>query len=312
MMRKIVSLLLCACLLTAGLALTASADEGKTYRIVALMKQNADTFVQNISDAIVARAQELGAEVELVMYDAEGEISKQLDQAETALIAGCDAIILNAVDVEGSAPIVNMFMDKDIPVIQCNTLTNNIDEATCYVGSDDVDAGKIQAEFMKAVLADDAKVCYMMGPIGVSPQIYRLEGIQTHLFDVTNIEVLQSQTANWKRDQAMSLAEDWLTMYPDLAAIICQNDDMAMGVLEAAEAAGRKDGLIVIGIDAITDALEAVKDGRLDATVFQDAAGQGAMSVDVALQCAKDGVVKHDDVMIPFVLITLDNIADFM
>jgi len=312
MTRKIVSMLLCACLLMAGLTVTASASEGKTYKVVALMKQNADTFVQKISDAIIARAQELGAEVELIMHDAEGEISKQLDQAETALTAGCDAVILNAVDVEGSAPIVNMFMEKGIPVIECNTLTNNIDEATCYVGSDDVDAGRIQAEFLKTVLADDARVCYMMGPIGVSPQIYRLEGIKTYLFDVTNITVLQEQTANWKRDQAMALAENWLTMYPDLDAIICQNDDMAMGVLEAVEAAGRKDKVIVIGIDAIEDALEAVKAGRLDCTVFQDAAGQGAGSLDVALKCAKEGTTEHEDVMIPFVLITNDNIEDYM
>ena len=311
MTRKIVSLVLCVCLLAASLVMTANA-EAKTYKIVALMKQNADTFVQKISDAIIARAQELGAEVELNMQDAQGDINMQLSQAETALIAGCDAVILNAVDVEGSAPIVDMFMEKGIPVIECNTLTNNIEDATCYVGSDDVDAGKIQAEFLKTVLADDAKVCYMMGPIGVSPQIYRLQGIQENLFDVTNIEVLQQQTANWKRDQAMALAEDWLTAYPDLDAIICQNDDMAMGVLEAVEAAGRKEQVIVIGIDAIEDALEAVKDGRLDCTVFQDAAGQGAGSLDVALKCAKEGTTEHEDVMIPFVLITLDNIGDYM
>jgi ABC-type sugar transport system substrate-binding protein len=299
-------------MLAACLAVTANAADVKTYKIVALMKQNADTFVQKISDAITAHAAELGAEVELNLQDAEGDISKQLSQAETALVAGCDAVILNAVDVEGSAPIVDMFMEKGIPVIECNTLTNNSADSTCYVGSDDVDAGKIQAEFLKTVLADDAKVCYMMGPIGVSPQIYRLQGIKENLFDVTKIEVLQQQTANWKRAEAMALAEDWLTAYADLSAIICQNDDMAMGALEAVEAADRKDTIVIVGIDAIEDALQAVKDGRLDCTVFQDAAGQGAGSLDVALECAKAGTTKHDDVMIPFVLITKDNVGDYL
>jgi ABC-type xylose transport system permease subunit len=129
---------------------------------------------------------------------------------------------------------------------------------------------------------------------------------------VTDIEVLQSQTANWKRAEAMALAETWLTQYQDLDAIICQNDDMAMGALEAAEGMGRKEGLIIIGIDAITDAVAAVADGRLDATVFQDAAGQGAGALDVAIACARDGLLKTDDVMIPFLPVTIENIADFM
>ena len=182
--------------------------ETKTYKIAGLMKQNADTFVQKISDAMTARAAELGAEVELLMQDAEGDINKQLEQAEAMKTLGVDAVILNAVDVEGSAPIVDMFIDAGIPVIECNTLTNNSDKATCYVGSDDVDAGKIQAEFLKTVLKEDAKVCYMMGPIGVSPQIYRKQGIEENLFNGSKIEVLQEQTANWKRAEALALAEE--------------------------------------------------------------------------------------------------------
>lgn len=309
-MKRLLAILMCALLILGSFAV-ASAD-AKTYKIAGLMKQNADTFVQKISDAMTARAAELGAEVELLMQDAEGDINKQLEQAEAMKTLGVDAVILNAVDVEGSAPIVDMFIDAGIPVIECNTLTNNSDKATCYVGSDDVDAGKIQAEFLKTVLPEAAKVCYMMGPIGVSPQIYRKQGIEENLFNGSKIEVLQEQTANWKRAEALALAENWLTTYQDLDAIICQNDDMAMGALEAVEAAGRKDKVIVIGIDAIEDAKQAVKDGRLDCTVFQDAAGQGAGSVDVALECAKAGTVEHDDVMIPFVLITKDNIDQFM
>lgn len=310
-MKKFISIVLTVLLLISLLTFNALAEK-KTFKIVALMKQNADTFVQKIADAIIARAEELGDEVELLMQDAEGDINKQLSQAETMLTMGVDAVILNAVDVEGSAPIVNMFMEKNIPVIECNTLTNNSKEATCYVGSDDVDAGRIQAEFLKTVLPDKAKVCYMMGPMGVSPQIYRKEGIQKYLFDVMDIEVLQEQTANWKRAEALALAEDWLTTYQDLDAIICQNDDMAMGALEAAEAANRKNNLVIIGIDAIEDALQAVKDGRLDCTVFQDAKGQGSTSLDVALDCVKNNTLKHDDIMIPFILVVKDNVEDFM
>ncbi len=307
-MKKLVTLLLTLALLLTGI--TVFAAEKTTYRIGCLMKQNADTFVQNISDAIIARAEELG-NVELIMQDAQGDINTQLEQAETMLVQGVDAIVLNAVDNDGCAPIVEMCLEKNVPVIECNTLTSNWEQASSYVGSDDVDAGRIQAEFLKPLLKEDAKVCYMMGPMGVSPQIYRKEGIEKYLFNGSKIQVLAEQTANWKRAEAMSLAEDWLTAYQDLDAIICQNDDMAMGALEAAEAAGRKEGLIIVGIDAITDAVQAVADGRLDATVFQDAAGQGAGALDVAIKCVKEGLMKTDDVMIPFLPVTKENVDQF-
>lgn len=311
-MKKLFSLVLCVALIAMCMGATAFAAEKDNYVIGALMKQNADTFVKNISDAIVAHANELG-NVTLDMQDAEGDINKQLEQAETMLTKGVDAVILNAVDVEGSAPIVDLCLEAGVPVIECNTLTNNSDAATCYVGSDDVDAGRIQAEFLKTVLPEDAKVCYMMGPIGVSPQIYRLEGITTYLFDERpEMQVLQSQTANWKRDEAMALAETWLTQYQDLNAIICQNDDMAMGALEAAEGMGRKEGLVIVGIDAITDAVQAVSEGRLEATVFQDAAGQGAGALDVAIDCVKNDLMKTEDVWIPFIPVTPENVADYM
>ena len=311
-MKKLFSLVLCVALIAMCMGATAFAAEKDNYVIGALMKQNADTFVKNISDAIVAHANELG-NVTLDMQDAEGDINKQLEQAETMLTKGVDAVILNAVDVEGSAPIVDLCLEAGVPVVECNTLTNNSDAATCYVGSDDVDAGRIQAEFLKTVLPEDAKVCYMMGPIGVSPQIYRLEGITTYLFDERpEMQVLQSQTANWKRDEAMALAETWLTQYQDLDAIICQNDDMAMGALEAAEGMGRKEGLVIVGIDAITDAVQAVSEGRLEATVFQDAAGQGAGALDVAIDCVKNDLMKTEDVWIPFIPVTPENVADYM
>lgn len=298
-----------AAVTTEAAAETTAAPAAKTYKIGVAMKQNADTFVQKISDAITARGEEL-PDVEILMQDAEGDVATQLSQVEAFITQGVDAIILNAMDAEGLNPAVEMCIEAGIPLVECNTLTTN-ENYTCYVGSDDVDAGKIQGNFLKGVLPEDAKVCIMYGPIGQSPQIKRIEGLTASLLDGSKIEVLQDQTANWKREEALALAEDWLTRYPDLDAIICQNDDMAMGAMQAVQSAGRQDSVIVVGIDAIEDALQAVKDGTLACTVFQDASGQGATAVDVALQLAKGETVEKS-VMIPFQLVTTDNVADFM
>lgn len=292
----------------------AAAPEAKKWRIALLAKGNMDVFVKNISDAALKRGQELSDKCTVTVFDAEGDMNKQIQQAEDAITQRFDAIVLIAVDYDGSAPIIDMAEKAGIVLVGDNTTTNNISKVT-YVGSDDVDAGKIQGEYLKTRLKPGARVCYMMGPIGVSPQIFRKQGIEEGLLNdkSMNIQVLEEQTANWRRDTAMSLAEDWLTKYSNnIDAIICQNDDMAMGALEAAEAKGVKDKVVIIGVDAISDALKAIKAGRLDATVFQDAAGQGAGGIDAAIKLLESGQKKMADVWIPFKAVTKDNVDQFM
>ncbi|MDR1129175.1 MAG: substrate-binding domain-containing protein [Treponema sp.] len=291
-----------------------SSGGARKWRIAFLAKGNMDVFVKNISDAALRRGQELSDKCTVTVFDAEGDMNKQIQQAEDAITQRFDAIVLIAVDYDGSAPIIDMAERAGILLVGDNTTTNNISKVT-YVGSDDVDAGKIQGEYLKTRLKPGARVCYMMGPIGVSPQIFRKQGIEESLFNdrSMNIQVLEEQTANWRRDTAMSLAEDWLTKYNNnIDAIICQNDDMAMGALEAAEAKGVKDKVVIVGVDAISDALKAIEAGRLDATVFQDAAGQGAGGIDAAIKLLEAGQKKMPDVWIPFKAVTRDNVSQFM
>ncbi|MDR1352420.1 MAG: substrate-binding domain-containing protein [Treponema sp.] len=291
-----------------------SSGGARKWRIAFLAKGNMDVFVKNISDAALRRGQELSDKCTVTVFDAEGDMNKQIQQAEDAITQRFDAIVLIAVDYDGSAPIIDMAERAGILLVGDNTTTNNISKVT-YVGSDDVDAGKIQGEYLKTRLKPGARVCYMMGPIGVSPQIFRKQGIEESLFNdrSMNIQLLEEQTANWRRDTAMSLAEDWLTKYNNnIDAIICQNDDMAMGALEAAEAKGVKDKVVIVGVDAITDALKAIEAGRLDATVFQDAAGQGAGGIDAAIKLLEAGQKKMPDVWIPFKAVTRDNVSQFM
>ena len=292
----------------------AAASGPKKYVIGVLSKNQSDTFVKNISDAILARAAELSSECTVIIQDAEGEISKQIQQAEDFITQRVDAIVLIAVDYEGCAPIVDMALEAGITIVGDNTTTNNVDKIT-YVGSDDTDAGKIQAEYLRTRLKPGARIVYLEGPIGISPQIFRRKGLWENLIDdkSMNIQVLDAQTANWKRDQAMTLTENWLTRFNNnIDAVVCQNDDMALGALEAVEAKGLKDKIIVIGVDAIADALTAIKAGRLDATVFQDAAGQGRGGLDVALELLKSNQKKMSDRMIPFKAVTKENVDQFM
>ena len=291
-------------------ATPATPAAAKKIKIGVAMKDLSDQFVKNIADAIQARAKDL-PEVELILVDAQGDVSKQVSQVENFVAQKVDAIVLNAQDSAGCGPAVDAANKAKIPIVECNTLTNN-DKYNVYVGSDDVDAGKIQGDFIKKLINGKGNVVIIHGPMGQSPEIKRKEGVKASLLDSSpDIKVLAEQTANWKRDAAMALTEDWMQKFPALNVILAQNDDMAMGAVQAVQAAKKGDKIIVVGVDAIPDALKAVKEGKLACTVFQDSKGQGAKSVDVALLLAKGGT-SPKEVMIPFQLVTKDNVDKFI
>jgi inositol transport system substrate-binding protein len=125
------------------------------------------------------------------------------------------------------------------------------------------------------------------------------------------LNILDEQTANWSRDQAQTLMTNWLSTGAAFDGVIANNDEMAIGAIQALKAAGvSMDDVVVAGIDATQDALLAMAAGDLDATVFQDAAGQGAGSLDAALKLAR-GESVDQKVYIPFQLVTPANIGDY-
>jgi len=149
-----------------------------------------------------------------------------------------------------------------------------------------------------------------MGILSNEGAVKRTEGNEEILSKYPDIKILAKEAGDWQYDKGMSITENWLTAYgDDLNAILANNDGMAIGALQALEAAGRDD-VIVVGVDAIPDAVKLVAEGKLDATVLQDAKGQGAGGVDVAAK-AMAGETPEAVTWIDFVLVTPENVADF-
>lgn len=270
-------------------------------------KDNSDTFVAAIADAAEAKAEELG--VELLMYDAGGDVNKQISDCETLLAAGVDALVVIPQDVEGSAPVVGMAHEAGIPIVVDN---GDIGDKTydAFVGCTDQESGEILGQWMVDNVPEGSKVCIIEGPMGQSGQVGRMAGFEA-VGMLEHFEVLSTQTANWKRDEAMALAEDWITTYgDDLKAIICENDDMGLGALSACKAAGRTD-IIVGGVDGLEDAVAAVKAGEYGISVLQDSKGQGEVGVEVAVALAK-GEEVEPDTRIPFRAITAENVDAYL
>ncbi|MBU9726865.1 substrate-binding domain-containing protein [Diplocloster modestus] len=183
------------------------------------------------------------------------------------------------------------------------------DDYLSFVGSNDVEAGEIMGNYVDEKLGGSGNLVLLEGLMGESGQLYRREGLENTILAKDGYELLSELSAEWSRAKAMSITEDWLGKYPQIDAILCENDDMAMGALQAAESSERDP--LIIGVDAIPDALQAVKDGRMDATILQDAQGQAQVSVDVAVKIV-NGESVEKEYSVPFQLITSENVDQFM
>lgn len=286
---------------------TDSADKDGV-RVGVLMKTMSDTYSNKLGTAIESYIEETYPDAKLYLMDGQADIAKQISQAEDLIAKQVDVIILNPQDADGSAQVLDLANSAEIPVVEVNTETTRDDYAS-YVGSDDVEAGEIMGNFVIEQLNGKGQFAILEGEMGQSAQLKRYEGIENTALKESGLECVATLSADWSRDTAMSTTEDWLGKYPDLKAIICENDDMAMGALQACES--QKRDMVIIGTDAIPDALQAVKDGRLSATVLQDAAGQASTVIDVAVKIAK-GEEVETRYKVDFQLITKENVEDYL
>ncbi len=270
----------------------AAESEGGTLEILCLINNLADNNSLNYANAIEERAEELGDQVNITVADSKSDISKQIAQMEDGVTRKVDAIILQPNDAEALGGAIDLCAEAGIPVIEMSLKTTN-ENYTAFVGLSDVVGGRLVSEYIFEQMGGSGKVAHILGNEGSSAVNDRAEGFEEALAEYPEIEVIAEQSAHWQRAEALDLAEDWLTTYPDLKGIVCQNDDMALGVVEAVEAMGRED-VLVGGVNAIADALTAVKDGRLDCTVYMDSHNVGVTALDLAVAAARGEPVEKE------------------
>ncbi len=294
-----------ACL--AGCEREGPAGGGQTVIGVSLLNLS-NEFIVMLEKAMKARAGELG--VRLIVNDAERRAEKQVQQVESFIAQKVDAIILNPCEVEASAPAVDRALAAGIPIVNVNSETRSA--PTAFVGSRDEESGRLAMEYVAERLGGKGNVLMMHGFMGQAAQIKRDRGAREVLAKHPGLKLLAHQTAEWDRAKALSLMENWIQSYKgEIHAVFAQNDEMAMGALLALEQAKMKGKVVVVGVDAIADALQAVKDGRLDATVFQDARGQGRGAVETAVRIVRKEPYEKE-VFIPFQRITRENVDRFL
>jgi inositol transport system substrate-binding protein len=272
--------------------------QGLEAPYVAAVQQHLENSVKN-------------SEVEAVFLDAQSNVEKQISQIEHFIAWKVDVIILNPISYTGCAPAVDAANKAGIPIVALITRVANQDKANSFVGSDHKDSGIIEAEMVAKEIGGKGNIVVIEGVMGIDAQIQRMEGYKEVLAKYPDIKIVAQQAASWQRADALTLVENWLQAGKDFTVVLSQNDNMAMGALKAIEDAKLADKIKVYGIDGDNDALQAVKDGRLAGTVFQDAKGQAEQAVASVLKLAKGETVEKMYV-IPFQEVRKDNVGNFL
>ncbi|PBB84452.1 substrate-binding domain-containing protein [Mesorhizobium sp. WSM3876] len=253
---------------------------------------------------------------------AEADVNKQLSQIQNFIAAKVDAIIVNVVESSVSPTITKMAADAGIPLVYVNNTPddlNTLGPKAAFIGSAELEAGTIETKEICRILKDegktkDAGILIIQGILAQHSAVMRTKAIHDVIGtpDCSFMKVIDEQTANWDPVKAQDLMSNWITAGYKPAAVIANNDEMALGAINSMKAAGwdMKD-VVVGGIDATQEAMHYMQSGDLDVSVFQDAIGQGAGSVDAAIKLAK-GEKVASPVWIPFELVNPANVDKYL
>jgi inositol transport system substrate-binding protein len=277
---------------------------GKKFEVGYANMADSDVFVLARKNAIIEASK--GLDINFQFSDANNDIQRQLDQADIFISRKVNTLVLVPVDSTGVIPAVQKANTAKIPVICLGIKAGGGDFV--FVGSQNYDAGHMQGEVFAKLLPRDAKVLYLAGTAGLDHSRDRRIGFNDALKEAgrTDITILADMDGDYVRDKAMKITEDWIQAFPQFDGIVAANDQMALGAVEALKTANRLQGVLITGIDGITEAIQAVKDGFMVQTVLQNAPGQAKAALEV-IQKIVAGENPGKEVFVPFESITKDN-----
>ncbi len=309
-MRQLLKLTVCA----AALALGAQAAQAET-RVGVSMTSFDNPFLTILLNGIRAEGAK-HPDLELVVEDAQLDVAKQLNQVQNMVANGVDAIVVNPVDGAATPAMTKLAVEAGIPLVYVNHPPAEhaaMPAGTSFVGSNEIDSGTMQTKAVCEMLGGKGKVLVLMGPLENEASIIRTKDIEDVIAaePCTGMEIIDKQVGNWNRTQGADLTTNWLTSGVEFDAIISNNDEMAIGAVQALKGAGvDMDKVVVAGIDATPDGLAAMEAGDLDVTVFQNATKQGEVALATALSMAA-GEKAEGNIWIPFEPVTAANMQDY-
>jgi inositol transport system substrate-binding protein len=268
-----------------------------------------DQFLQTVADGMQAKATEMGT-VDLNIVAAQEKTDVQLGQVENFISQKVDAIIVIPVDTDAAGPMTAKAQAAKIPLVYVNRRPSDLPKGVPYVGSDSLYAGTVEMESLAKLANGKGNVVILQGDPANEAAVLRTKGCNDVVAKNPGMKVTKTQAGNWYRDKGLSIMENWIQSGEQIDVVCANNDEMALGAIQALKNAKLLDKVFVGGVDATKDALAAMKAGDLEVTVFQDAKGQGGGGVDAAYKLVK-GQTVPDLVDVPYQLVTPDNMAKF-
>jgi ribose transport system substrate-binding protein len=283
-------------------------DDGGRARIGLTLSTLGNPFFVTPQEGAQGAADEAGAE--LIVADAQDDAQTQADDIQNFITQQVDVIVINPVDSAAIVPSVEAANQAEIPVVTVDRASEG-GEVTAHIASDNVQGGRMAGEYLFEQIGGEGTVAQLEGIAGTSAAIDRGQGFQEALDAATGVELVATQTANFDRDEGFTVAQNIFQANPDLAGLFAQNDEMALGAVEAAREAGTLEDLVIVGFDAIDDALAAIQDDDMEGTIAQQPSEMGRLSVEAAADIAA-GEEVEEETLIEVLLVTPDNVEEFI
>jgi ribose transport system substrate-binding protein len=306
MLLAVLLLAALATALAAGCQRGGGGDEGGGARIGLSISTLNNPFFVTLRDGAQSAADEAGAE--LIVSDAQNDTAQQQDDIQNFVTQQVNMILVNPVDSDAVVPAIEAANQANIPVIALDRGASGGEIATT-IASDNVQGGNMAGEELIR-LVSSGSVAQLEGTPGADPARDRGQGFQDAIDAQGAVEVVASQTANFDRAEGLNVAENILQANPEIAGIFAQNDEMALGAVQAlGESAG--DEVKVVGFDATEDGLSAIQDGTMNATVAQQPSAIGSLGVENAIRVI-DGESVEENIPVEVQLVTPDNVSEFL
>lgn len=281
---------------------------------IGLAMAELDNFLTILKNGVEDAGKKAGATVQV--EDAQADVGKQLSQIQNLIAQKVDAIIVNPVDTDVTPKITKMVTDAKIPLVYVNRKPVDFEKlpaGVAFVASDEKVSGTLQTQEVCRLLKGKGSIVVLMGELSQESARTRTKDIDDVLAtpECSGIKIADKREGKWSRTSAQDITTNWLSSGIKFDAIVSNNDEMALGAINALKAARKwTPGTLVVGIDANPDALASMKAGDLKVTVFQNAAGQGGGAIDAAMKLIKKQKVDRF-VNIPFELVTPANLSKY-
>jgi ABC-type sugar transport system substrate-binding protein len=280
--------------------------EGGGARIGLSVSTLNNPFFVTLRDGAQSAADEAGAE--LIVSDAQNDTAQQQDDIQNFVTQQVNAILVNPVDSDAVVPAIEAANQTNIPVIALDRGASGGELATA-IASDNVQGGNLAGEELIR-LVGSGSVAQLEGTPGADPARDRGQGFQDAIDAQSAVEVVASQSANFDRAEGLNVAENILQANPDIAGIFAQNDEMALGAVQALGGSAGDD-VKVVGFDATEDGLSAIQDGTMNATVAQQPAEIGSLGVENAISVI-NGESVEENIPVEVQLVTPENVSEFL